>query len=85
MKEKTSITLSHEVLTRIDKLSGPKSSRSAFIEAVLRDYLKKRAQAAIEARDLALINANADKLNAEAEDVLEYQHLDWSDGVVESE
>ena len=77
MKEKTSITLSHEVLTRIDKLAGPKSSRSAFIEAVLRDYLKKRARAAIEARDLALINANADKLNAEAEDAMQFQARIW--------
>jgi metal-responsive CopG/Arc/MetJ family transcriptional regulator len=85
MKEKTCITLSRDVLTHIDKLAGTKASRSAFIEAVLRDYLKKRARAAIEARDLALINAHADKLNAAAEDVLEYQHLDWSDGVVESE
>ena len=83
MKEKTSITLSREVLARVDKLAGSTSSRSAFIEAVLRDYLKKRARAAIEARDLALINANADKLNAEAEDVLEYQDLDWSTGTVE--
>jgi hypothetical protein len=30
-------------------------------------------RAALEARDLQLINAAADRLNAEAEDVLEYQ------------
>ncbi|MGA2695413.1 MAG: ribbon-helix-helix domain-containing protein [Terriglobales bacterium] len=77
MKEKTSITLSQDVLARIDKLAGSTSSRSAFIEAVLRDYLKKRARAAIEARDLALINANAGKLNAEAEDALQYQARTW--------
>jgi hypothetical protein len=28
---------------------------------------------AADARDLAVINANADRLNAEAEDVLDYQ------------
>jgi metal-responsive CopG/Arc/MetJ family transcriptional regulator len=77
MKEKTSITLSRDVLTHIDKLAGTKSSRSAFIEAVLRDYLKKRARAVVEARDLALINANADKLNAEAEDAMQYQARTW--------
>lgn len=77
MKEKTSITLSRDVLTRIDKLAGTKASRSAFIEAVLRDYLKKRARAAIEARDLALINANADKLNAAAEETMQYQARTW--------
>jgi len=77
MKEKTSITLSRDVLTHIDKLAGTKASRSAFIEAVLRDYLKKRARAAIEARDLALINAHADKLNAEAEETMQYQARTW--------
>ena len=35
MKEKTSITLSKEVLTGIDRIAGSKQSRSAFIEAVL--------------------------------------------------
>jgi len=36
MKEKTSVTLSPEVLTGIDRLAGSKLSRSAFIEKVLR-------------------------------------------------
>jgi metal-responsive CopG/Arc/MetJ family transcriptional regulator len=35
MKEKTSITLSREVLTGIDRIAGAKQSRSAFIERVL--------------------------------------------------
>ena len=33
MKEKTSITLSQEVLKSIDRIAGSKQSRSAFIEA----------------------------------------------------
>jgi metal-responsive CopG/Arc/MetJ family transcriptional regulator len=41
MKEKTSIMLSKEVLTDIDRIAGSKQSRSAFIEAVLRQYLRK--------------------------------------------
>jgi metal-responsive CopG/Arc/MetJ family transcriptional regulator len=73
MKEKTSITLSNEVLAGIDRLAGSKHSRSAFIERVLRQYLKARTRAAIEARDLARINAAAEKLNSEAADVMEYQ------------
>ena len=73
MKEKTSITLSKDVLAGVDRLAGSKHSRSAFIEHVLRKYLRERARNAAHARDLALINAAADRLNAEALDVLTYQ------------
>ena len=73
MKEKTSITLSKEVLTGIDRVAGSKQSRSAFIEAVLQQYLRQRARAQVEARDLELINRAADELNVEVEDVLRYQ------------
>jgi metal-responsive CopG/Arc/MetJ family transcriptional regulator len=73
MKEKTSITLSREVLSGIDRIAGSKQSRSAFIEAVLTEYLRKQARARVEARDLELINQAADELTAEVEDVLRYQ------------
>jgi metal-responsive CopG/Arc/MetJ family transcriptional regulator len=73
MKGKTSVTLSPEVLAGIDRLAGSKYSRSAFIERVLRRYLTEHARAKINARDLELLNQAADKLNAEAEDVLDYQ------------
>ena len=73
MKEKTSITLSKDLLARIDRLAGSRQSRSAFIEHVLRRYLRERARAAAHARDLARINGAADRLNAEAADVLHYQ------------
>jgi metal-responsive CopG/Arc/MetJ family transcriptional regulator len=73
MKEKTSITLSSDVLADIDRLAGSKSSRSALIERVLRRYLRERVRAAINARDLEEINRAADQLNAEAIDVVEYQ------------
>ncbi len=73
MKEKTSVTLSTEVLAGIDRLAGSKHSRSAFIERVLRRYLRERERAAIQARDLQRINQAADRLNAEAEEVLDYQ------------
>ena len=75
MKEKTSITLSKEILTRIDRMAGSKQSRSAFIEAVLAQYLRQHARAQIEARDLELINKAADELNDEVEDVLRYQQI----------
>ena len=73
MKEKISITLSSEVLARIDRLAGSSQSRSAFIESVLRRYLLERERAAVQARDLKRINHAADRLNAEAADVMEYQ------------
>jgi metal-responsive CopG/Arc/MetJ family transcriptional regulator len=73
MKEKTSITLSPEILQGIDRLAGSRQSRSAFIETVLAQYLLQRARAQRDARDIDLINRHADELNAEAEDVLRYQ------------
>jgi metal-responsive CopG/Arc/MetJ family transcriptional regulator len=72
MKEKTSITLSRQVLAEIDRISG-EQSRSAFIEAVLRGYLAKKRRAASEARDFRLLNRSADALNKEVDDVLGYQ------------
>jgi metal-responsive CopG/Arc/MetJ family transcriptional regulator len=76
MKEKTSITLSTDVLSGIDRLAGSKHSRSAFIEGVLRRYLRERARQAVEARDLEKINTAAERLNSEAADVMEYQSIE---------
>jgi len=78
MKEKTSITLSREVLTGIDRIAGSRQSRSAFIEAVLLQYLRDRARAQRDARDIEIINRHAEKLNRDTEDGLEYQAPeDW--------
>ncbi|MGA2201541.1 MAG: ribbon-helix-helix protein, CopG family [Terriglobales bacterium] len=76
MKGKTSITLSREILTGIDRLAGPQGSRSAFIERVLRRYLREQVRAQANARDLERINQAADRLNTEAADVLDYQVAD---------
>ncbi len=73
MKEKTSVTLSKDVLKGIDRAAGSKRSRSAFIESVLAQYLRDRARAQIEARDLELLNQAADELAPEIEDVLRDQ------------
>ena len=73
MKQKTSITLESDVLADVDRSAGSKASRSAFIENVLREYFKQRVREALHARDAELINANADYLNREMEDVLRYQ------------
>jgi len=76
MKSKTSITLSADVLREIDRNAGGES-RSAFIERVLRAYFRRCERAAIHERDLERLNRAADSLNAEAEDVLEYES--WPD------
>ena len=77
MKEKTSITLSRDVLKGIDRLAGSKYSRSAVIEQALRSYLKDRDRAFIYAHDLEILNRAAARLNAEAEATLEYQADPW--------
>jgi metal-responsive CopG/Arc/MetJ family transcriptional regulator len=73
MKKKVSITLSAKVLAGIDQLGGAKHSRSAVIERALQDYLRERARADVEARDLELIDRAADRLNLETAAVLDYQ------------
>jgi len=73
MKAKTSVTLSRDVLAKIDRLAGTKRSRSAVIERVLRQYLRERERAVINARDLEILNRAADRLNPEVMDVLKDQ------------
>jgi len=78
MKVKTSITLEEDVLSEIDALVESPSSRSAFIENVLREFLRGLSEAAAETRDLRRLNRHAERLNAEAMDVREYQ-APWPD------
>ena len=73
MKIKTSITLSNEVIEAIDLHIGEYRSRSEFLETAARDFLAQLARKEAEQRDLDIINRHADSLNAEAEDVLNYQ------------
>jgi len=78
MKEKTSITLSGEVVRELARHTRRGESRSAYIERVLRRHFRRKERAAAQARDIERINAAAGRLNAEAEDVLEYQ-APWPD------
>lgn len=54
-------------------MAGPKKSRSAFIEAALQQFLRERTRAQRDARDVEIINRNAERLNRDAEDGLEDQ------------
>lgn len=76
MKAKTSITLSEDLLAAIDRLADG-VPRSAFIERVLRAFVRRQERARADARDLALLNRHAEQLNAEAAAVLDYQ-ASWS-------
>lgn len=73
MKQKTSVTLSAEVLSELDRLAGPGASRSAYIERVLRRHIRRRAADARHDADLAALNRAAARLNAEMDDVLAFQ------------
>lgn len=73
MKVKTSITLEQETLRAVDRLARPDSNRSRVIEAAVIEFVRRRARAAREARDVEIINAHAEEFARMMEDVLAYQ------------
>jgi metal-responsive CopG/Arc/MetJ family transcriptional regulator len=77
MRVRTSVTLPKELLIKVDALAGKKHKRSEIVESALRDYVAKESRKELNLRDIEIINANADKLNEEALDTLEYQQVNW--------
>lgn len=73
MKVKTSVTLSEELVGRLDKLTSHYGTRSAIIEQAILAFIAAHERKQRDARDLDIINRRADALNAEASDVLSYQ------------
>ena len=73
MKAKTSLTLSGDLLKELDRMAGPKVSRSSFIERILRDFVDQRARQKRLAEEVAAINEHAGSLNSEMSDVLSFQ------------
>jgi metal-responsive CopG/Arc/MetJ family transcriptional regulator len=73
MKVKTSLTLSGDLIASLDRIASPNTSRSAFIERILREFVAARAQERRNARDAAAINRHAKTLNAEMSDALGFQ------------
>ena len=73
MKVKTSVTLSNELIEAIDQYGQPFKNRSEFIEAAIWAFIKQLIREQENARDIEIINRNAERLNAEALDVLAYQ------------
>ncbi|MFN8454950.1 MAG: ribbon-helix-helix domain-containing protein [Anaerolineae bacterium] len=73
MKLKTSVTLSNELVQAIDQYGQNYKNRSDFVEAAIWAFIKQIIRDQQNARDIEIINRNADRLNAEALDVLAYQ------------
>ncbi len=73
MKIKTSITLSEDVWLAMERMATRYRNRSALIETALREFLVRLERAEQDQRDLEILNRNAERLNQEAADVLEYQ------------
>jgi len=72
VRVKTSITLPKELLGRLDRVD---KNRSALLERAAVAYLAELDRQTRDQRDIAIINRNADRLNREALDSLEYQRL----------
>lgn len=73
MKVKTSVSLSDELIEAIDEYGRDYKNRSDFIEFAIRAYVKQIIRDRQNTRDIQIINRNAERLNAETADVLDYQ------------
>jgi hypothetical protein len=60
------------LLARLDRLD---KNRSAVLERAALAYLANLEKQARDRKDIEIINRNADRLNREALDALEYQQL----------
>lgn len=72
MKVETVVALPAELKELLDERAPSAAERDELVAAALRTYLVW-PRAGEDAGDLAIINAHAAELNAEAEDALEYQ------------
>lgn len=71
-KEKTSVSLSGELIAAADALAG-KAQRSALIERALRAYLRRMIRRNQNEKDLAAINAHAVVINRDSDWLLDIQ------------
>ncbi len=75
--KKISISLPPDLLAKVDSLVGKGRKRSKLIEDALRDFVAKKQPRSLNKRDIKILNKNAEKLNEEAFDTLEYQQVRW--------
>jgi metal-responsive CopG/Arc/MetJ family transcriptional regulator len=72
MKVETVVALPDDLRADLDRRVSDRSERDELVAAALRAYFAW-PRPGEDAGDLAIINAHADELNAEAEDALSYQ------------
>ena len=72
MKVETVVALPDDLKAELDRRASDPSERDELVAAALRAYFAWPCPGE-DASDLAIINAHADELNAEAEDALSYQ------------
>jgi metal-responsive CopG/Arc/MetJ family transcriptional regulator len=72
MTTETIVAIPDDLKEALDRRARSKPERDELIAAALRAYFAW-PRPGEDASDLAVINAHADELNAEAEDALEYQ------------
>lgn len=75
-KVKTTVSISAQILKKTDFFAKKYKNRSEFVETALRELIAKLERNQREVRDVEIINRNADELNKEAMDVLDFQ-FDW--------
>jgi len=73
MKQKTSVTLSEDLVRELDRLAGRGGNRSKVIEDAVIFFLTAKAKDKREKQMRVLIDKHADALAKEALDVLAYQ------------
>ncbi|MDM8542757.1 hypothetical protein QUF90_16910 [Desulfococcaceae bacterium HSG9] len=73
MKIQTSVILSENLLSAIEQLSEKDKTLSDFIETGLQYYITKLKRSGESDKDIEIINENADYLNQETQDALQYQ------------
>ena len=76
MKVRTSVTISSDLLVQLNELAGKR--RSEIIETALLDYFKKNSHKKTFESDVDIINKNADLINKQALETLEYQADRWN-------
>jgi metal-responsive CopG/Arc/MetJ family transcriptional regulator len=72
VRVKTSITLPADLIARLDRVD---TNRSALLEQAALAYLAQRERRARDRKDIEIIGRNAERLNREAMDALDYQRL----------
>jgi metal-responsive CopG/Arc/MetJ family transcriptional regulator len=74
MKVRTSVTISSELLLKLNELAGKR--RSEIIEMALNDYFRKNTTKKSRQSDVETINKNADLINKQVAETLEFQ-AEW--------